>query len=80
MPENIEEVRSVIDDDSYITIEKMEMQTNLSHGTIQRVVSDHLNLRKITALYMPKYLTDSQRAERVRIYEENLTKFEDETW
>jgi len=48
--ENIEEVRSLIDDDPHVTIEEMEMQTSLSYGTIQRLVSDdHLNLRKITA-------------------------------
>ena len=78
--ENIEEVRSLIDDDPHVTIEEMEMQTSLSHGTIQRIIFDHLNLRKITARYVPKYLTDSQRAERVRICKENLTKFENGTW
>jgi hypothetical protein len=39
-----------------------------------------LNLIKITVSYVPKYLTDSQRAERVRIYKENLAKFEGGTW
>lgn len=78
--ENIEEVRSLITDDPHITIEEIEVQTSLSHGTIQRIVSDHLNLRKMTARYVPKHLTDSQRAERVRICKENLAKFEDGTW
>ena len=31
--ENIEEVRSLIEDDPHITIEELEMQTSLSHGT-----------------------------------------------
>ncbi|CAF1652017.1 unnamed protein product, partial [Rotaria sp. Silwood1] len=41
---------------------------------------NHLNLRKITARYIPKDLTDFQRAERVRICKENLSKFQQGTW
>ena len=40
------------------------------------LISDHLNLRKITARYVPKQLTDFQQAKRVRICQENLAKFE----
>ncbi|CAF4161380.1 unnamed protein product, partial [Rotaria sp. Silwood2] len=78
--ENIEQIYSIINNDPYITIEELETQTNLSHGTIQRIISDHLNLRKIVARYIPKQLTDSQRAERVRICKENLAKFESNAW
>ena len=63
--ENIEEVRFLIDDDPYITIEVIQEQTDLSYGTVQRIISDHLKLRKITVRYIPKDLTDLQRAERV---------------
>lgn len=78
--ENIEQVRSNINVDPHITIEELQAQTDLSHGTIQRIISDHLNLRKITARYIPKQLTDSQRAERVQICKENLAKFESGAW
>jgi len=78
--ENIEQVRLLIDDDPCITIEDIQEQTDLSHGTVQRIVTDHLKLRKITARYIPKDLTDLQRAERVRICKHNLTKFHQGTW
>ena len=78
--ENIELVQSIINDDPCITIDELEAQNDLSHGTIQRIVSDHLNLRKITARYVPKHLTDFQKAERVRICQENLAKFESCAW
>jgi len=55
-------------------------QTGLSYGTIQRIITDHLNLKKITARYIPKDLTDFQRAERVRICKQNLAKFQEGTW
>ncbi|CAF1346565.1 unnamed protein product [Rotaria sordida] len=78
--ENIEQVHSIINDDPYITIEELQAQTDLSHGTIQRIISDRLNLRKIAARYIPKQLTDSQRAKRVQIWKENLAKFESGAW
>ncbi|CAF3709708.1 unnamed protein product [Rotaria sp. Silwood1] len=78
--ENIERVRLLIDHDPYITIEKVQEQTDLSYGTVQRIISDHLKLRKITARYVPKDLNDFQRSERARICKENLAKFQNRTW
>ncbi|CAF5161705.1 unnamed protein product, partial [Rotaria sp. Silwood1] len=62
--ENIEQIRRLIDDDPYSTIEELQEQTGLSYSTTPRIISDHLQLRKITARYIPKHLTDFQRAER----------------
>ncbi len=78
--ENIEQVRLLIDDDPHITIEEMQEQTGLSYGTTYRILTDHLNLKKVTARYIPKDLTDFQRAERVRICKQNLAKFQEGTW
>lgn len=47
--EHIEQVRHIIDDNPYITIEDIQEQTDLSHGTVQRIITDHLKLRKIAA-------------------------------
>ena len=78
--DNIKEVRRLIDNDPYLTIDEIQVETGLSHGTAQRIVSDHLQLKKITARWIPKQLTDAQRAERVRICQQNLTKFQQGTW
>jgi len=78
--ENIEQIRQLIDDDPYLTIEALQEQTDLSYGTVHRIITNHLNLRKITARYIPKDLTDFQRAARVRICKENLSKFQQGTW
>ncbi len=65
--EKIEQVRLLIDNDPYITIEGIQWQTGLSFETVQRIVSDHLKLRKITEHYIYKDLTDRQQDEKVRI-------------
>ncbi|CAF2517191.1 unnamed protein product [Rotaria sp. Silwood2] len=78
--ENIEQIHLLIDHDPYITIEGIQERTNLSYGTIPRIIDDHLKLRKITARCIPKDRTDLQRAERVRICKQNLEKFHQGTW
>ncbi|CAF0904142.1 unnamed protein product [Rotaria sordida] len=62
--ENIEQVRDLIKDDPYATIDELEARSGLSHGTVQRIVSDHLQFKKVTARYVVKHLTNSQKAER----------------
>ena len=59
-----------------MTIEELQEQTKPSHCTIQPIICDHLNLRKITARNVPKQLPDFQRAGRIQICQENLAKFE----
>ena len=73
-PDNIGPVHLIIDDDSRVTIEKMQQQTGLTSGTTRRIIKDHFQLAKITARYIPKELTDFQRNERVRLCQENLRK------
>jgi hypothetical protein len=41
----------------------VQEQTGLSYDTIHRIITDHLNLKKITTRYVPKELTDFHRAE-----------------
>ncbi|CAF1023690.1 unnamed protein product [Rotaria sordida] len=74
-PENIEEIRSIVSDDPHVTIAELQEYTDLSYSTVHRILSDHLELRKITARYIPKQLTDYQRSERVRICKEYLSRF-----
>ncbi len=40
--ENIEQVYSIINDDSYITIEELHEQTSLSFGIVHRIIGNSL--------------------------------------
>ncbi|CAF4820702.1 unnamed protein product, partial [Rotaria sp. Silwood1] len=78
--DNIEEIRSIVNDDPHVTIAELQEHTGLSYGTVHRILSDHLELRKITARYIPKQLKDYERDERVRICKENLPRFTEGGW
>jgi hypothetical protein len=74
--DHIEEVRCLIHD---LIIDQIEEETRMSHGTNERIICDHLKLRKMTVRWVPNLLTDNQRAERVRLCQENLAKFQQGT-
>ena len=58
----------------------VQVETGINHGTIGRVISDHLQLKKITACWVPNILTDAQWIERLRLCEENLAEFHQGTY
>ncbi|CAF3911203.1 unnamed protein product [Rotaria sordida] len=78
--ENIEEIRNIVSDDLHVTIVELQEHTGLSYSTVHRILSDHLELRKITARYIAKQLTAYQRSEQVRICKDNLSRFEEGRW
>ena len=78
--ENIELVRSVVEADPHSTYDEIEVETELSRGTIFNIIHDHLKLRKITSRWVPHELTPQQKKERVRICRENLDNFLNNSW
>ena len=65
--ENIERVRGIIEEDPHSTIDDIEAETSLSHGTIFTIIHDYLEMRKVTSRWVPHKLTSEQKQERVRI-------------
>lgn len=77
---NIERVRLVIQDNPYSTFDEIEAETSLSRGTIQTIIHDCLEMKKITSRWVPHSLSDKNRQDRVRVCQENLAKFKDGEW
>jgi len=77
---NIDKVRQVIDNDPWSTYDDIIAETSLSRGTINRIIHDHLRLKKVTSRWVPHFLTEENRKERVRICKENLAKFNEGKW
>lgn len=50
---NIELVRQVIINDPHSTYDDIIAETFLSHGTIERIIHDHLKMRKVTSRWVP---------------------------
>ena len=78
--ENIECVREVIKDDPHSTYDDIMAETDLSRGTIERIIHDHLKMRKVVSHWIAHRLTDEQKQKRLQIWRQNLEKFRNGTW
>jgi histone-lysine N-methyltransferase SETMAR len=78
--ENVELVRSVIDENPHCTYDEIEAETELCRGTISNIIHDRLKMKKITSRWVPHELTSHQKEERVRICRQNLAKLLNDSW
>ena len=69
-PENIAKVREAILADRRQTIPDVCEIVGLSYGTVQRILADSLNMRHISARFVPRLLSDDQKALRVSVCRE----------
>jgi len=66
-PENIAQVRDAIFADSRETIHDVCETVGLSYGTVQRILADNLNMRLISARFVPRLLSDDEKALHVSV-------------
>jgi len=69
-PENIAKVRKAILADSRQTIHDVCEIVGMSYGTVQRILADNLNMRRISARFVPRRLSDDLKALRVSVCRE----------
>jgi len=68
--ENIAKVREVILADRRQNIHDVCEIVWLSYGTVQRILLDNWNMRRISARFVPRLLSDDQKALRVSVCRE----------
>jgi histone-lysine N-methyltransferase SETMAR len=69
-PQNIAKVREAILADRRQTIHDVCEITGLSHGNVQRILEDNLNISRISAIFVQRLLSDDQKALRVSVCRE----------
>lgn len=78
--ENIEQIRQLVEEDPQFTYDIIQEQTRLGRNVIQQILHDSLKLRKIVSRWVPHYLTDQNKKERVDACRENLAMFTEGKW
>ena len=78
--------------DRRIQVEEISQALGISHGSISTILHDRLGMRKLTACWVPKSLSDEQMATRASVCSALLKRFRskddfslrlvtvDETW
>ena len=85
-------VRDLVYSDRRIQVEEIAQALGISHGSVSTILHDHLGMRKLTARWVTKSLSDEQMATRASICSALLKHFRskgdfllrlltlDETW
>jgi len=69
-PKNIAKVREAILADHRQIIQDVCEIVGLSYGNVQRILADNLNMRRISARFVPRLLSDDQKGNRVSVCRE----------
>ena len=85
-------VRDLVYSDRRIQVEEIAQALGISHGSVSTILHDRLGMRKLTAHWVPKSLSDEQMATRASVCSALLKSFRskvdfllrlvtvDETW
>ena len=75
---NAAKVEEMVMANRRMTVQEISEGLNISHGSVLTILHDHLNMTKVSSRWVPKKLTDDQKACRVNISEECLRRYQEE--
>ena len=73
--EMCKKVRDLVYSDRRIQVEEIAQALGISHGNVSTILHDHLGMRKQTARWIPKSLSDEQMAARASVCSALLKRF-----
>ena len=68
-------VRDLVYSDRQIQVEEIAQALGISHGSVSTILHDRLGMRKLTARWVPKSLSDEQMATRASVCSALLKRF-----
>ena len=74
---SIDLVKGILDGDRRATYDELEKQSGLSRGTLQRIIHEELDMKKVCARWVPRLLTREQRQSRHDLCVMNLNMLEE---
>ena len=68
-------VRNLVYSDRQIQVEEIAQALGISHGSVSTILHDRLGMRKLSARWVPKSLSDEQMATRASVCSALLKRF-----
>ena len=60
-------VRDLVYSDKQVKVEEIVNALHISHGSVSKILHDRLGMRKLTARWVPKSLSNEQMATRASV-------------
>ena len=76
--ENIVKVRDLVRSDRRLKIREMSHELNLSFYTVQSILTKDLTMRRVSAKFIPKLLSDEQKQHRLQMAQELINRSEND--
>ena len=90
---NVATVKTLIEEDACYTVQEIEELSGIHSSSVLKILRERLGLRKICVCWVPHFLTDEQKQNRVRLASQVIGKYDkcdpcrleeivtgDETW
>ena len=65
---NVDAVKSMVTEDARYTVLDIAKSLGMSSGTVHKILTEELNLQKISTRWVPHLLTDEQKEKRVKTF------------
>lgn len=66
-PSLIERIGNVMDEDGRITVVELAARFDIGYGTAYAILNDNLNMRRVSARWIPRLLTEGDKVKRVQL-------------
>lgn len=76
VPQNIDAVRKMIEEDRHVTYREIEACLGISSHSIHTILHEHLAVKKVCSRWIPHKLTDAQKEARVVWCRQMLKKYD----
>ncbi len=73
--DNVTRVHAAVEEDRRVTLRKLAEDLDISFGSAQRIVMEDLNMRRVSARWVPRLLKDHEMANRVTESKEFLRRW-----
>ena len=73
--ENVENVAKLLNDDRRYSCDEIAHELDISHGSVHRILTEGLQMRKIAARWVPHMLSESEKHQRVNIARKLLKRY-----
>ena len=74
----IRSVSNVIEQDRRQSVREISAQLDVSYGTVQTILKNHLDMNRVSARWIPRLLTEDEKLKRVRISRSFLHRYKQE--
>ena len=76
--QKVQEIKELLDKERRITIREVSQRVDCSVGTVHTIIHENLNMRWLCARWIPKMLSECQKAQRVESCQRFVQRFEPE--